>query len=159
MGKVLSSFTNGYAGAIARGIDDIVVALANKSDAAIAFGIAVALSADKTGIVPFDPSAHTGADFVGFTVRNPSKTPDAYGASVGSYAANDLADVLVRGHIAVRVTGTAALGDPVAVDPSSGNLVVADGTSGQIVLPNVRVSAIPDGNHMAEVVLTGRNVI
>ena len=100
MGKVLKTFTHGYAGAIARSLDDVVVSFPNKSPNPLAFGVPVALSQDKTGVVPFDGSTHTAANFVGVTVRNPSKTPDAYGSDVSAYAAGDLADVLVRGHIA-----------------------------------------------------------
>ena len=44
MGKVLSSFTNGWVGSIARAKDDVVVALANKSGAAIAFGVPMLLA-------------------------------------------------------------------------------------------------------------------
>ena len=87
MGKVLSSFTNGWAGSIARNRDDVVVAL----------------DETKTGVVPFDGNTHTGADFVGVTVRLPSKTPDTYGSNEGKYAANEMVDVLVRGHIVAKV--------------------------------------------------------
>ena len=52
MGKVLSSFTNGWAGSIARNRDDVVVALANKSGNDIAFGVPVALDETKTGWGP-----------------------------------------------------------------------------------------------------------
>ena len=38
MGKVLKNFTNGWEGAIARAVDDIVISLPNKSGAAIEFG-------------------------------------------------------------------------------------------------------------------------
>ena len=94
MGKVISSFTNGFPGAIARALDDVVVAFANKSEGALAFGVPVALDATKTGITLFDPATHTAADFVGITVRNPSKTPETYGANTAAYASGELADVL-----------------------------------------------------------------
>ena len=159
MGKVLSSFTNGYAGAIARSIDDIVISMANKSGEDLAFGVAVALDEDRTGIVPFDPAEHTSADFLGFTVRNPSKTPDSYGSDTGSYANDDLADVLVRGHIVIGTSGSLALGDQIGVN-TSGKYVAYDSTvTGEVALPNVRVSAAPDSGSMTEVVLTGRNLL
>ena len=159
MGKVLSSFNHGYAGAIARSVDDIVISLANKSDESIPFGAAVALDEDKTGIIPFDASTHTGADFVGITVRNPSKTPDAYGANEGFYAADDLVDVLVRGHIIVRMSsGSPALGKAVSIAKSNGAFTVNTGDS-YVALPNVRTSAEKDSTGMVEIVLTERNIL
>ena len=158
MGKVLKSFSNGYAGAIARSLDDVVLALANKSGEEIPFGAPVALSADKTGIVPFDASSHTAADFVGVTVRNPSKTPDTYGSSSGSYAANELADVLVRGHIVVALDGGSALGAAVGVSASTGGFTTDSG-EGIVTLTNAHVSAVTDGNDRAEILLNTRNIL
>ncbi len=157
MGKVLKNFTHGFAGAIARGLDDVVVAMANKSGAEIGFGVPVALSDSKDGVVPFGAS-HTAAKFVGVTVRNPSKTPDAYGESVGSYAANDLVDVLVRGHIVVPMASTAAgVGDAVSIVKATGAFSV--GTADTMVqLTNAHVSGAPDGG-MAEIVLNTRNLV
>ena len=159
MGKVLDSFTNGFAGAIARSLDDVVVALSNKSEETLAFGVPVVLDATKAGVVPFDPDTHTGADFVGVTVRLPSKTPDAYGSAEGAYAPNDMVDVLVRGHIVAPIYNwTGALGDAVSIRKADGGFAVGTGDD-YIPLPNVRVSAIPDGNSLAELLLTGRNVL
>ena len=159
MGKVLSSFTNGWAGSIARSKDDVVVALANKSGADLAFGVAVALDETKTGVVPFDGNTHTGADFVGVTVRLPSKTPDTYGSNEGKYAANDMVDVLVRGHIVGKVVvGTTALGAVVSIRKSDGAFAIGTGDS-YVALPNVRVSAVADGLKNTELVLTERNVL
>ena len=159
MGKVLSSFTNGWAGSIARNRDDVVVALANKSGNDIAFGVAVALDETKTGVVPFDGNTHTGADFVGVTVRLPSKTPDTYGSNEGKYAANEMVDVLVRGHIVAKViTGTTALGASVSIRKSDNAFAIGTGDT-FVALPNVRVSNVADGLKNTELVLTERNVL
>ena len=157
MGKVLSSFTHGFVGAISRSIDDVVTAFANKSNAAIAFGVPVALDANQVGVVPFDPSTHTAADFVGITVRTPSKTPDVYGQNVGSYAADDIVDVLTRGHIVVAMDGNGKLGDAVKI-AAAGGFSTAAASTGDVALSNVRVSAAKDAG-LAEVVLTTRNLI
>ncbi len=157
MGKVLKNFTYGYAGAISRSLDDVVVALANKSGAEIGFGVPVALSDDKDGVVPFG-SSHTAAKFVGVTVRSPAKTPDTYGESTGSYAANDLVDVLVRGHVVVPMASSSAgVGDPVSIVKSTGAFTV--GTADTMVqLANVHVSGATDSG-LAEIVLNTRNVV
>ena len=159
MGKVLSSFTNGWAGSIARNRDDVVVALANKSGNDIAFGVPVALDETRTGVVPFDGNTHTRADFVGVTVRLPSKTPDTYGSNEGKYAANEMVDVLVRGHIVAKViTGTTALGAAVSVRKSDNAFAIGTGDT-FVALPNVRVSNVADGLKNTELVLTERNVL
>ena len=159
MGKVLSSFTNGWVGSIARAKDDVVVALANKSGAAIAFGVPVVLSADKTGIVPFDSETHTGDDFIGVTVRDPAKTPDAYGSNEATYGANDIVDVLVRGHIAAKVVvGTTALGAAVSIRKSDNAFAIGSGND-YVALPNVRVSGVADGLKTTELLLTERNIL
>ena len=159
MGKILSSFGNGWAGSIARSLDDVVVALANKSGAALAFGVPVALDASGTGVVPFDPANHTGADFVGVTVRAPAKTPDSYGASAGAYAPGEVTDVLVRGHIIARIAeGDTPLGAAVSVRASDGAFAVGTG-EGYVALPNVRISAAKDAGRMAELLLTERNIL
>ena len=159
MGKVLSTFTNGWPGAISRSVDDIVVALANKSGAALPYGVPVALDAGKTGVVQFDANTHTAADFVGITVRTPAKTPDTYGGNTGSYGANEIADVLVRGHIVAAVDNwTGVLGDVISVKKSDGKFAVGSGND-YLALSNVRISVAPDGASNAELVITERNVL
>ena len=159
MGKVLKNFTNGYAGAISRSLDDVVVALANKSNNPLAFGVPVALNGDKNGVVPFDGSTHTAADFVGVTVRNPSKTPDAYGANTGSYAAGEMVDVLVRGHIVVKLAGSdPMIGDAVSIQKTTGGFAVGSGDS-YVAIPTLRLTATPDADGMAEILLTTRNLL
>ncbi len=159
MGKVLSVYTNGWPGAIARALDDVVVSQTNRSGADLAFGVPVAMSPAGDGVVPFDPASHTGADFVGVTVRAPAKTPDSYGSDVSAYAAGDLADVLVRGHIvAETAAGAYKPGDPVSVEKSTGKFAVGSG-SDYVALPNVRISGVPDAGGMAELLLTGRAIL
>ena len=159
MGKVLSAFQNGFAGAIARSVDDVVVAMANRSGGPVGFGMPVALAPDGLGVVPFDGANHTAADFVGVTVRAPAKTPDAYGSSEAGYASGDLADVLVRGHVVVRCTaGTPAPGDAAAIVSSTGAFGAGSG-EGYITLNNARFSGVKDTPGMAEIVLTQRNVV
>ena len=166
MGKVLSSFTNGWAGTIARAKDDVVIALPNKSGNPMAFGIAVAMSEDKTGVVPFNGETHTGADFVGVTVRAPVKSvrapvksPDTYGSAEGKYEANDMVDILVRGHIVAKViTGTTTLGGQVSIRKSDNAFAIGTGDT-FVALPNVRVSAVADGLKNTELLLTERNIL
>ena len=159
MGKVLSSFTNGWAGTIARAKDDVVIALPNKSGNPMAFGIAVAMSEDKTGVVPFNGETHTGADFVGVTVRAPVKSSDTYGSAEGKYEANDMVDVLVRGHIVAKViTGTTTLGGAVSIRKSDNAFAIGTGDT-FVALPNVRVSAVADGLKNTELLLTERNIL
>ena len=76
MGKVLSTFQNGYAGAVSRAVDAIIHAWPNKATAAIPFGAPVFMNAAKTGVTPGSATSEYD-DFVGFAVRSPSKTPDA----------------------------------------------------------------------------------
>ena len=157
MGKVLSSFTNGFPGAIARAVDDIVISVANQSGDPIPFGTPVMLSNDRTGVVRFNPVGKTAADFIGVTVRNPSKTPDTYGDNEGTYAPDDIVDVLVRGHIAVKLAGTgAAVGGSVGVNADG--FTAATGT-GIVTLDSAHITALPDANGIAEIVLNTRNLI
>ena len=158
MGKVLSTFQHGYPGAISRSMDDVVEAFPNKSTGALAFGVPVALSTDKTGVVPFDGGTHAAADFVGVTVRNPSKTPAVYGSNEGSYAKDEMADVLVRGHIVVDMEGSPARGTAVAINTLNGKFTTGSGT-GLIALTNVHVAAPADTYGRAEIVLNTRNKV
>ncbi len=159
MGKVLSAFNHGFAGAIARSIDDVVIAQANRSASPIAFGMPVALSADGAGVVPFDGASHTADDFVGVSVRAPAKTPDTYGSSTGNYAPGDVVDVLVRGHIVVECTaGTPAPGEAAAIVKATGAFAAGTGET-VISLSNAHFSNTKDTPGMAEIVLTSRNVI
>ena len=75
MGKVLNGFMNGYAGAISRSVDDVVVSLPVGSYNGIDFGKPVVFNSQKTAVVAFT-STSTAADIVGIAVRSAVKTPD-----------------------------------------------------------------------------------
>ena len=160
MGYVLSSFPNGFAGSISRSLDDVVISMANKSGAPLAFGVPVALNANGNGVVPFDGSTHTSADFLGVTVRLPSKTPDTYGSKLANYDANEMVDVLVRGHISVKMTGasSAKAGAAVAVNKSTGAFTVGSGDT-VVQLSSAHLARPVDDYGMAEIVLNVRNII
>ena len=160
MGRILSYFGHGWAGSTARALDDVVVAFANHSGFPIAFGVPVALDPYGDGVVPFDPDRHTGADFVGVTVRAPSKAPDNYYEVTGSYGPDDLVDVLVRGHIVARVEdGDTILGAPVSIFKDTGSFAVGTGDD-YIPLTNVRISVpLEPRTGLAELLLTTRNIL
>ena len=160
MGRVLSYFGNGWAGSISRAVDDIVVTCANHSGFPIAFGVPVALDPNGDGVVPFDPDHHTAADFVGVTVRNPSKAPENYQEITGSYGPDDPVDVLVRGHIVARVEdGDTILGAPVSIFKDTGSFAVGEGDD-YIPLTNVRISVpLEPRSGLAELLLTTRNIL
>jgi len=159
MGKVLSRFTNGYPGAISRAVDDVVIALPNKYGTPIAFGQPVVLTSDGTGVLPFT-SSNTADQFLGVAVRNPSKTPSTYGSNTGSYASDELVDVLVRGHVTVYMPNdnNVRVGNVVSIIKSNGAFSVSTGDA-VVPLTNAHVSAGIDGNNCVEIVLNSRNVI
>ena len=120
MGKVLSRFTNGVPGAISRAVDDIVISMRNRSDAAIPFGAAVFQRSNENSCLPFDSASSTADAFVGFTVRLGDKTPDVYGSDAGQYNAGDPVDVLVRGSIVLQFAYDVTPGSKVYIRKSDG---------------------------------------
>ncbi len=157
MGKVLSVFNHGMAGAISRSVDDVVIAVPNRAQSSLAFGVPVVLNDAGTGAVKFT-SASTAADFLGVTVRSASKTPDTYGASVGSYAPGEMMDVLSRGSIIVQVkTGTPAAGGPVYIVKATGEFTAAADGDNTVELTSAKFRGAKDGKRMAEIVLLSRN--
>ena len=161
MGKVLSSFGNGFTGSVSKSIDNVILPLANTGENEIGFGMPVAFDEDKIGAVLFDGAEMTAADFIGVTVRNPAKTPSEYGKSEGGYAPGDIMDVLVRGHIVVKVVSAnpgPAPGDPVAVLKSGGRFTAGSETT-KLPLTNARYSSSADASGLAEIVLDKRNII
>ena len=160
MGKVLSTFTNGYIGAVSRSIDNIIVAMKNASGGALPFGAPVFQKAGENSCLAFDASTSTADIFLGFTVRVPDKTPDVYGSNEGSFAADDIAEVLVRGSTVLQFGGAVTPGSSVYIRKADGVLVTSAGESGTTIqLPNVTVRTVSDANNRAEVVLTKRNVM
>lgn len=159
-GKVLSSFNNGYAGAISRAVDDIVISLGNGSEGNLAFGKPVFLVSGQDACIPFDAETCTADNFLGFTVRAADKTPDTYGSSRGDYAPGDPVDVLVRGSMAVTMDSSAQIGSPVYIRKADGALVTNPGAEGTtVLLPNVTVRRNRDSTRTAEIVITERNII
>ena len=166
MGKVLSSFMRGWAGAVSRSKDDVIVSLKNIDPEPIAFGAPVFLGTNN-GVVNFEGGVSTSNKFVGFAVRVPDKTPDAYpsGQDVidpeGEYAPGEPVDVLVRGSVSVPVrTSSAKMGDKLYVRVADGMLVSAAGESGTTVeLPNVTVRGTRDSHGYCEVTVTKRNLV
>ena len=158
MGKVLNTFTNGFAGAISRAVDDVVISSVNQNvSAPMPFGIPVALSASKTGVVTFDASTHTAAQFVGITTRIGVKTPSAYGENEGQYEVNEIVSVITRGSVVVAMEGDAiAPGDEVYIN-SAGKFTNAS-ASGSIKIPAHVVEPV-DANGMVEIVLNTRNLV
>ena len=157
MGKVLSTFTNGYPGAIARSVDDIVVSHA--ASATIPFGTPVAFNPLKTGVVPF-ASTHTAEDFLGIAVRAPSKTPDTYDSSTAQYNIREMADILTRGTTVVQcISGTPAAGSPVYIVKANGKFAAEASTAGteHLLIPNMKFRGPKDGSNRAEVVILSRN--
>ena len=161
MGKVQSSFTNGYAGAPSRSVDNVIISKKNAGSDPIPFGAPVFLKSDGTGILPFTSGTTTAAQFVGFAVRVPDKTPETYGSNTADYAANDPVDILVRGSIVLGIVTTSAqVGNSVYVRVADGKLVTVAGAEGSTVqLPGVTVAAIRDAGGMCEVVLRSRNLL
>ena len=160
MGKVLGRFTNGFPGTISRAVDDIVISMRNRSDAAIPFGTAVFQRSNENSCLPFDSASSTADAFVGFTVRLGAKTPDVYGSDAGQYNAGDPVDVLVRGSCVLQFAYDVTPGSKVYIRKSDGAFVTEAGGEGSTIqLPNVTVRTVSDGDCHAEVVITKRNLM
>ena len=160
MGKVQQTFLNGCPGAVSRSVDDIIISVKNAGETDIPFGAPVFLYAGENAVKPFDASASTSANFVGFTVRVPDKTPETYGSSTGIWNADDPVEVLVRGSVVLYFENNVSPGASVYVRKADGKLVVNPGAEGStVLLPGVTVRTGRDTARCAEVVLTKRNVI
>ena len=159
MGKVLSTFTNGWPGSISRSVDDIVITRANGGTTDILPGKPVFLDT-STGKVKAFANGMTFSTFVGFAVRTPSKTPDSYGESVAAYKPNEPVDILVRGTIVVETNGTISPGGNVHARTTDGTLVptpIAEGGSFQ--LTNCHFRGPADSSNRTELVITERNLV
>lgn len=154
MGKVLNTFTNTYAGAISRSVDDVVISLANVGEEAIAFGAPVFLDADKKGAKAF--AAGDGMDtFLGFATRIGVKTPDTYGGNEAAYNPGEIMSIIVRGSVVVPVEdGDVKIGASVYL--SEDGKITAESSGTELTNCRFRGNAGPNGN--AEVVLTSRNI-
>ena len=160
MGKVLSTFTNGFAGAVSRSVDNIIIALKNASAGDLPFGTPVFLKAGENACLAFDAETSEAKGFLGFTVRVPDKTPETYGSNEGRFNAGDIAEVLVRGSVVLQFEGSAQPGDSVYIRKADGALVTAAGAQGSTLqLPNVTVRKLSDSADCAEAVITKRNIL
>ncbi len=160
MGKVLKKFSNGFVGAASRSIDNVIISTKNGASAEIPFGAPVFLKAGENACRPFNESTSTEANFMGFAVRVPDKTPDTYGSDTASFAANDPVEVLVRGSVVLQFGGSVNPGSSVYIRKSDGILVTDAGASGSTLqLPGVTVRTVSDGSNRAEVILKTRNIM
>ncbi len=160
MGKVLKEFKNGYAGAVSRSVDDIIISLRNASGGEIAFGAPVFLVPGEKACRGFINGTSTAETFLGIAVRLPEKTPETYGSSLGCYKANEPVEILVRGSTVLNMESVAVPGDSVYIRKADGKLVNAAGSEGTTLqLPNVTVRTSRDTARRAEVVITKRNIM
>jgi len=158
MGKVLSKFGNGFAGAVARAADDIIVSFPNSGEAAIPFGAPVFLQQSSGGAVPFSSDLDM-TTFLGFAARSGAKTPDVYGESTGAYQPGEIMDVLTRGTVVVEAAGNPAPGGAVYIRLDNGKITASAGTAGSTLeLTNCRFRGNRDGKYMAEVLVRTRNI-
>lgn len=165
MGKVQARFGNGFAGAVSRSIDDIIISVRNAGSVDIPFGAPVFMTSD--GAVPFDISdPQDFTTFLGFAVRVADKTPDEYPSGQfgtppqGVWHPGDVMEVLVRGSIAVASAASGTQGGKVYVRKSDGKITATAGSSGSTVeLENVRIKRPRDASgSCAEVVVLNRNI-
>ena len=160
MGKVLSTFRNGFPGAVSRSADDVILSLRNASGGPVSFGAPVFLVAGENACRACDAASATSENFLGIAVRIPDKTPDTYGSNVGTYAPNDPVDILVRGSCVLAIEGSASVGAAVYVRKSDGKIVAAPGAEGTtMLLPGVTVRTPRDSGRCAEVTVTRRNLL
>ena len=170
MGKVLSNFDIGWAGAISRSVDDIVVSLKNADENPIPYGAPVFLTDDGSGVVKFIPGGSQVFDrFAGFAVRPADKTPDTYpltqdmttgqGEQSGIWNPGDIIEVLVRGSIVVNAQAGFRPGGRIYIRRFDGALVANPGSEGStLLLENVRMKRPQTGSGAtSEVVVTARN--
>ena len=165
MGKVQARFGNGFAGAVSRSIDDIIISVRNAGSVDIPFGAPVFMTSD--GAVPFDISdPQDFTTFLGFAVRVADKTPDEYPSGQfgtppqGVWHPGDVMEVLVRGSITVTSAVSGTQGGKVYVRKSDGKITATAGSSGSTVeLENVRIKRPRDASgSCAEVVVLNRNI-
>ena len=166
MGKVQDKFTNGYAGAVSRSIDEIIISVRNASAGSIPFGAPVFMT--DNGAVPFDlTTPQDFTTFLGFAVRVPDKTPDSYplgqngAAQAGTWPAGDTMEVLVRGALTLPLVVTGTRGGKVYIRKSDGKLTASAGSSGTtVLLENVRIKNPMDSRSgCCEAVVNKRNIL
>ena len=159
MGKVLKEFERGWAGQVSRSKDDVIISLKNAANAVIPFGSPVFMKPGDAGVKLFNAAQHTAANFVGFAVRIPDKTPETYGSAQGEWPRYGNVDILVRGSISIRLATASRATDKVYIRKSDSLLTTLPGNEGTTVeLPNVRCRGNRDSNEITEVAVTKRNL-
>ena len=163
MGKVLSTFENGWPGAPSRSVDEVITTMKNNTSAEIPFGAAVFLVSWRNACAPFNPASAASFsmdNFIGFTVRNADKVPALFGSNEAVFNADDPVEILVRGSIVLQFDESASPGDSVYIRKEDGLLVTDAGTAGStLALTNVRVTTESDSENRAEVVVLERNLL
>ena len=160
MGKVLKEFERGWAGQVSRSKDDVIISLKNAANAVIPFGSPVFMKPGDAGVKLFNAAQHTAANFVGFAVRIPDKTPETYGSALAEYPRNGTVDILVRGSVVVPVVTATRAADKLYINKSDSTLTAVAGAEGTTVaLPNVTIRSPRDADGRAEAVVRTRNVL
>ena len=163
MGKVLSRFINGWPGSVSRDKDAVIVALKNVGSADIKPGDPVFLKNTVTpgGVQGFISGTTTDAEFVGFAVRVPDKTPETASGNTSVWHTGDVVDVLVRGQIVITVaTSNAKMGQQVYIRKSDSALVTAAGTEGStVIVPGMFITTPRDSAGCCEAVITERHLL
>ena len=165
MGKVQKGFRNGSPGAVSRSVDDIVISVKNAGNTDIPFGAPVFMGSG--GAVSFstaNPQEFT--DFLGFAVRVADKTPETYPGGPfdeqpqGVWKPGDVMEILVRGSLAVKMTGTARRAGHAYIRKSDGVLTANAGTEGTTMdLQNVRIrNPRPETYGCVEIGILTRNL-
>lgn len=163
MGKVLSRYTNGWAGAVSRQKDDVIVALKNVGQTAIKPGDPVFLynGVSPAGVRGFISGTTTENEFAGFAVRVPDKTPETWGLEESEWESGDVVDVLVRGSTVVYCgTSSAKPGNPIYIRKSDSVIVTNPGSEGTTIpVPDTYIRTPRDGNYNAEIVISERHML
>ena len=162
MGKVLPRFTNGFPGAVTRENDYVIVALKNVGQTDINFGDPVFLhnTVNPGGVRGFINGTTTEAEFVGFAVRVPDKTPSTHGSDLGVWKPGDVVDVLVQGCTVVPcATSSAKIGQQVYIRKTDSAIVTSAGTEGSTVpIPDTYIRELRDSALNCEIVVTKRHL-
>jgi len=167
MGKVLSVFGNGSPGAVTRAVDNVIISLKNAGTEEIPFGTPVFISGDRSGAVPFSTaSPQDFSDFLGFAVRVADKTPETYPGGPfdeqpqGVWKPGDVMEILVRGSLAVKMTGTARRAGHAYIRKSDGVFTANSGSEGTTLdLQNVRIRNTRTETYgCVEIVVLNRNL-
>ena len=160
MGKVISTFSRGWAGAVSRSKDDVIISLKNADSAPIPFGAPVFIRVNDQGGINFNAET-TGYDtFVGFAVRVADKTPPTQQAFSGQYEPGDIVEVLTRGSITLPIaTSYSRAGDKLYIRKADAKLTITPGSEGtSIQIENAVLRGTRDAAGFSEVTLLERRM-